>query len=234
MKEVKSYLEGLGVAKHVRSCFDVGANRGQTAVRLRRRFPEATVHAFEPVRSTFRMLQKRVAGDNFVIAHRMGLGKEDTRTRMRAMKGSPNNTVLKRGEDTAAKATEVVQIRSGISVCEEFDVSYIDLLKIDTEGYELEVLKGFQPALKRKTITVIDIEVGMTSLNRKHTPFRRVHRFLEQLDYHPGLIHEIVLEKEYAKMGLIRRANIVFVNSDRLAALRARPHTAAALIGGAT
>ena len=39
--------------------FDIGANEGQTTVQVLRHFPNATVHAFEPVRNTFNILQQK-------------------------------------------------------------------------------------------------------------------------------------------------------------------------------
>ena len=41
---------------------DVGANNGQTVTALRRKFPLAAIHAFEPSPATFAEMQRNVAG----------------------------------------------------------------------------------------------------------------------------------------------------------------------------
>src|SRR6188508_1270833 len=54
--------------------FDVGANRGQSALRFRRWFPSATLHCFEPVPATFAHLQKVVGGWPRAYTHMCALG----------------------------------------------------------------------------------------------------------------------------------------------------------------
>jgi hypothetical protein len=50
------------------------------------------------------------------------------------------------------------------SFCEEHAIPRIDLLKIDTEGYELDVLKGARKMLERNHIGLIQFEFGECDL----------------------------------------------------------------------
>ena len=56
VEDAAYYLQG-----RPRCIFDVGANEGQTALRLLRRFPSAEIHSFEPIPETFALLQQRLA-----------------------------------------------------------------------------------------------------------------------------------------------------------------------------
>ena len=61
-------LEDLGA---FRMAFDVGANVGRISERFLRHFPEATIHAFEPVGSTFTRLQRALGHHPRLTLHNM-------------------------------------------------------------------------------------------------------------------------------------------------------------------
>lgn len=56
-----------------------------------------------------------------------------------------------------------LRIRKAADYMTEMSVDNVDFVKIDTEGYELEVLKGFGEALKK--VKVIQFEYGGTYLD---------------------------------------------------------------------
>ena len=53
---------------------DVGANDGSISLQFVNDFPEAIIHAFEPVSGTFIKLQDRVRKQPRIIAHKLGMG----------------------------------------------------------------------------------------------------------------------------------------------------------------
>ena len=57
-----------------RVCFDVGANVGQTAIRLMKEFPGAAVHAFEPHPDTFAALKANVGNASACKPSNIALG----------------------------------------------------------------------------------------------------------------------------------------------------------------
>src|SRR5215472_2868970 len=87
--------------------FDVGANRGQTAIHLRRRFPEAIIHSFEPCATTFQDLVSAVIRDERVRAWNMGLGSErGTKPLYRDADNPELNSLLRPGPDLWANMRE--------------------------------------------------------------------------------------------------------------------------------
>ena len=80
------------------------------------------------------------------------------------------------------------------SFCKQHKINHIDFLKIDTEGSELNVLKGAHTMLKNHNINVIQFEYGGTYPDANIT-LEQVYNFLAELEYdiyrivNDGLIH---------------------------------------------
>ena len=79
--------------------------------------------------------------------------------------------------------TEVVKIETLDEICQSEGVSYIDVLKIDTEGFDIEVLKGATSMLKNNKITFIQVEAGMNPHNKLHVPLQQFVDFLAAYGY---------------------------------------------------
>lgn len=54
--------------------FDVGANIGQTATAFKKTYPDARILSFEPVKETFKILEKSIKDLSNVDAYNLGLG----------------------------------------------------------------------------------------------------------------------------------------------------------------
>lgn len=116
--------------------FDIGANIGVVSVLLANLYPDAKIHAFEPVKENFDLLLQNTFHYPQIRCHAYGLGKE---------------TGMKRIYESAVKenlggfSTEIIhgkgqeiEIESVQEFCET--VGTPDLIKIDCEGAEYEIL----------------------------------------------------------------------------------------------
>lgn len=72
-QDIKRSLERAGEPRSIQNILDVGANVGQTTIELRKAFPCGTIHAFEPVGSTFRELLQNVGRMPKVHCHQLAL-----------------------------------------------------------------------------------------------------------------------------------------------------------------
>lgn len=144
------------------SFMDVGANAGEYSELLLASFANASVHAFEPHPQTFVTLSQNVGGR--VQCHPLALG---------AQKGAFH--LYDRGGDDggiraslAKEALERVQSKPltaysvTVSTIDDFvkqhSISLIDFIKIDTEGFEMDVLKGARDTLSQGRIGAIQFE----------------------------------------------------------------------------
>lgn len=199
--------------------FDVGANEGATSLALAAAFPEATIFAFEPVASTFAVLQARVVAQERIKPFPLALGWRSGAARMRIMGVSVSNRIA--GWRDLRKPTEPVSIRRGDDFCAEQGIAEIGLLKIDAEGHDLHVLRGFRAMLKAGRIAVVEAEVGMSPESRHHAALEPVKAFMERRGYRLVLVYEQVPDTAFSGRAAMRRANVVFASPQLLERSRA-------------
>jgi len=83
----------------------------------------------------------------------------------------------------SSKGGELVMIKTLDSFCAEQDVIHIDLLKTDTEGFDLELLKGAEGLLRSKQIRFILTEATFHPDDSYQTSFFRVAKYLSGFGY---------------------------------------------------
>ncbi len=68
-------------------------------------------------------------------------------------------------------------------VVEEQNLQSIDFLKLDTQGTELDILKGGEHLLKAKKIKVIKCEVAFIGVYKQQALYHEIAAYLNQFDY---------------------------------------------------
>lgn len=167
--------------------FDVGANVGQTRRYFRFHLPDARIYSFEPVQATFQQLKNSVAGDANCVLENMALGDEAGEKTIRLFDG--DMTVLNSLRDdvmnNAANAREeIITIDTLDHYCSVKHIKKIDLLKIDTEGFEINVLKGAAQMLKDGHISFVYCETGFQKANQRNTYFPLLTEYLAEREYY--------------------------------------------------
>lgn len=163
--DLKKSLPRLNVA----TIFDVGANVGQSVEKYLQAFPAAAIHSFEPIPATFAVLSKRFGTHPNVRLHQVALGSESGTARM-SVEGTSDVFRISDG------GTEEVPV----STIDLFDIERISFMKVDAEGYDLEVMKGAVGKLRGQQIDVVQVEVGMHPQNDLHVRFEDMKGFMEQ------------------------------------------------------
>jgi FkbM family methyltransferase len=196
----------------VQVIFDVGANVGETVCWLRRAFPHAHIVAFEPVKATFRELERRVGHLPNVTLLNVALGEQPKVEVMYLQMHSGHNSLNPSVNHPApAGHSEKVQVETVQNIARKLALPRIDFFKIDTEGYELPVLTGATDCLP--TTAFIYAEIGVETEGRR-TNFFALHEFLGR----HGFAFFGLYEPYHYEDGRFRRANALFVNPARLRA----------------
>ncbi len=124
--------------------FDIGANAGVFTVQ--QAYRGARVYAFEPNLDCYRRLSKTVAANRLgsqVRAFNIALGASPGEGTLVVPQGWTSNGMIVPGSaGPAGGHASTVTIDTLDRIAPTLAVSRIDLLKIDTEGAELDVLRG--------------------------------------------------------------------------------------------
>lgn len=133
---------------------DVGANRGQFSLVCRRLRPGAAIVAFEPQPGPARVYRQIFADDSLVTLHECALGRERGQMTMNISARDDSSSLLpiSRAQTdnfpgTGAIATRQVRIGPLSDFVQLSDLGTHSLLKIDVQGFELEVLKSAETLL---------------------------------------------------------------------------------------
>ncbi|MFD3000884.1 FkbM family methyltransferase [Pontibacter toksunensis] len=226
----KSLPIGLDALENVRrklphykfkTFLDVGANVGQSATYIRHHFPESHIYCVEPIKDTFHTLQQNTKGLNLSY-HNIALGSANEEVEVQVdvdnLK-SDRNSLLGNHTQHAGSATiktETVQVQTLQQFSKANGINFIDYLKIDTEGYDLEVLKGAVEMLESASIAFVEAEVSMNPHNTFHVDFIDVKRFLEKYNYMLFGIYEQIQERR-EMVPVLRRANVLFISGKLMA-----------------
>lgn len=145
--------------------FDVGANIGDFSCHLAKFYPSARIYSFEPNKFTFEKLTANSKQFNNIIRSNAGLGSEKSTLTIYTYDNelaSGHASVFKEvftDLHGAGKLLEQqVPIERLTDFCQEHGVDKIDFLKVDTEGFELEVLKGALEMIEEGKINAIQFE----------------------------------------------------------------------------
>lgn len=183
--------------------FDVGANVGQTSLNYLKRFPEAEIHAFEPVLDNFKILEK--IRSQKLVSNRLAMGAEKGQMRIFLSKNiGKHSAVVRETED----AFEDVDCQTLTEYCLENKISHIGLLKIDTEGSDLDVLKGADSLLSNQQIDFVFVETGFYPKQR-HVHICMFIDYLFRFGYSVAGIYD--QSWEWNGKAQIQYANILFV-----------------------
>lgn len=142
---------------------DVGANVGHYSVMLRNRKVVLPIYAFEPHPVAFGKLEEAAAVHKFIPVQK-GAGETGLTTVMYdyAENSGSEHASMYREVIAGFRKSAVEEIAIDLTTIDDFVEEHrltdIALLKIDTEGNELNVLKGARRAIARGMIHVIQIE----------------------------------------------------------------------------
>ena len=166
--------------------FDVGANRGQYARGLRKLGYSNEIVSFEPLSTAFRLLEQTAVHDKKWKVNNYALGNEDGSSVINVSENSFSSSILNMKElhlNAAPAAKYVHQQEIQIKRLDTvFDSFYRPdsrvMMKIDTQGYEKQVIDGAGGSLKN--ILLLQLEMSMAELYENELLFNEMINYLDQ------------------------------------------------------
>lgn len=151
--------------------FDVGANLGTYSVMVKQLIPNSLIYSFEPLTRTFEKLKKNIKSKDIKLFN-SALSSDVPIEKIffnNNEKGQIFSDELKDGDKKRFFLSEKIKTIKLDDFCKKEHVRYINLLKMDVEGWEYEVLVGAQNMIREKKIDFIQFEVGEENLMNKKT-----------------------------------------------------------------
>ena len=171
--------------------FDVGANKGDWSKLVISMFPEKTImiHAFEIVPQTFNVLTQYANDHENIIAVNKGLSNKEETISINLGKNSVTATACKiHGMKFHADYYDKVMHCQTIKAKDYMrsnQINNVDFVKIDVEGMDLKVIKGFEEQLKN--IRVIQFEYGIFNIS-SHDLLIDFYNYLRKMGFVVGKI----------------------------------------------
>ena len=150
--------------------FDIGAFEGEyTDVLLSAFAADAPVeiHAFEPAPQAFGALSARLGSTPHLHLVNAALGEAAATLALHVDPSPKMNSLVERPHLKGTLATIDVPVITLDEYCAQNAISHVDILKLDVEGYEMNVLKGAKTFLARRAIRIIQFEYGGFALANK-------------------------------------------------------------------
>ena len=189
--------------------FDVGANVGQSVQRFKQYFPDATVHSFEPSASTFQILLENVAHLDDVFPNNTGLGSRKQTAIFFENSSHDMSSFLQPDRD--GWGTVVSQRELTLTTLDEYcaskQIGHIDILKSDTQGFDLEVLNGARKMLEGNRIHIIYLEIIFSRMYANIPTFDTLYKFLAERNF-----ELVTFYRFHYQNGLAGSTDALFVN----------------------
>jgi len=188
--------------------FDIGVNLGQTTKKMLSHYPEATIYGFEPSKNCFETLKIDFKNDN-VSLYNLAVGSSCGQLEFNEYSWSALNSLLKRAYGSAKiVSTYLVDVVTIDAFCKNNAVSHIHLLKTDTEGYELNVLKGASDMMKRNAIQFVYVEVFFNENYVGQSSFGDIYNFLLENGFELVRFYDVL----YTEDGVASKTDALFIN----------------------
>jgi FkbM family methyltransferase len=205
-KPVEAQLIAVLERFEIACVLDVGANAGQYGSLLRAWGYRGRIVSFEPVPAAHARLELRAAGDPaWQVAPRMALGAKDGEATIEIAAESDMSSIMPQTEllrrvspSSQVIARERVPLRRLDGLAKEY-LKHAEgiFLKVDTQGFEAEVLAGARELLPR--LRGIQLEMSLVRCYEGERDFRELIDDLENAGFRPWLLFPGYFERKLAR-----------------------------------
>ena len=198
-RKILNYLKNLqknNSIENIDQIFDVGAHTGDYINLFLKLNKNAKIQAFEPLKSIYNKLIVKFKDNKNINCRNIAIGEKKEILEINVMEHLESSTLSKvnyQSKYIVKKSIvfrlpvnrlfirkEKVQVQSIDDIFKSEYLNKIDLLKIDTEGFVFEILKGCKQSIKN--IKMILVEIHHSDLYDDHHP-EKIHSYLVQNNF---------------------------------------------------
>lgn len=190
VRDLRDFLE----SRDVDTVIDVGANVGQFGESLRANGYRGRIISFEPTQAAYDELARKAAADGNWETHHCGLGAQPGTAILNASELSVFNSILE-----LSKVAELHDNRMAVDHTEEIPIYTLDqiagsltgrvFVKIDTQGYERQVMEGGKRTISRAAGILMELPVIHTYAGEWQ--FHEALRYMFEAGFVPAQIQAV-------------------------------------------
>jgi len=193
--------------------FDIGAHHGESLLLYCKNFNIQSIYSFEPIYENFNKLEniKKKINNNYktkVYLENVACGEVEKNIEIQKLNESSSSTIKKINFESKYfkkknfllnlkknfKVSQIKQIKLSEYIRKKA-INKIDFMKIDTEGYEFEVLKGLENNIKN--INCVLFEHHYDNMIKKGYKFSDINNLLLKNDFKQVLKLKMYFRKTF-------------------------------------
>jgi FkbM family methyltransferase len=193
--------------------FDIGANTGQSVNQFLKYFPDSEIFSFEPNDAAFGVLQKSNMNKKNVYLENCAIGSKIEALAFTENESSDMSSFLElsRVGWGKIKNKKIINTETVDNYCKRNNIQQIDVLKSDTQGFELEVLKGAAEMMKLNKIHLVYFEFIFSDMYKELPSFDLIYKLLHDNNFKLVKFYDFNYQEN-----LLSWADFLFINSKYL------------------
>lgn len=184
--------------------FDCGAGEGTSILRFKKIFPNCNIHSFEPLDIFYEKLQNKYKNRKDITINYKGVGNKKSIQKFHKLKKYNGSTFLNpnlnskwftkdfselssesyaQDQNTPEIIEQLVEVNTIDDYLTENNINFIDILKIKTQGSEVNILKGAKNSLSNKKIRFIEVKVIFSDIYQQYNSIGDVENCIKQFNF---------------------------------------------------
>ncbi|MDF1657676.1 MAG: FkbM family methyltransferase [Verrucomicrobiales bacterium] len=190
--------------------FDIGANIGKTLDRFGVEFRHPEIHAFEPGKVAFDILSRKSFKHSSVTINNLGIGSELSSLTLNQNEFIDMSSFLPSGKHSWGNIENTIEVpvTTVDNYASENGIDYIHILKSDTQGFDLEVMKGSQRMMSENRIKLVYFEFIFSDMYQNLPNFDEIFNYLRENNFEVVAFYD-----QHFQDGKLGWADFLFINT---------------------